>query len=339
MAGETRSVLLIFTKTVDEVNAQHVKAETGSDKLKINRGKPMIKGLIAPVLTPFDDELNLDQGMYNDFAAQLLETGCSGLAPFGTTGEATSVSNSERSKALEGLVTSGIDPKVIIPGVGLCNLPETVTLSRHAQELGCAGTLVLPPFYFKGTSDEGLFDYYRMLIEKINDPKLKIYLYHIPQVSGVPLTIELVSRLKLAYPEIIAGIKDSSGDWQNTKALLEINGLVVYPGAELSVIDAIRLGAPGCISATANLNPVDIGKVISLCHEGKWEDAESLHENIKKVRLLFQDYAPIPAQKALLAMRTGNRNWNNLRPPLKPLPPEKASELVRVLKEDFNFQF
>ena len=298
-----------------------------------------IKGLIAPILTPFDDELKLDQGRYNEFAAQLLETGCSGLAPFGTTGEALSVSHSERTKALEGLVTSGIDPEVIIPGVGLCNLPETVSLSRHALELGCAGTLTLPPFYYKGARDEGLFDYYRKLIDKINDPKLKIYLYHIPQVSGVPLTIELVSRLKRAYPEIIAGIKDSSGDWQNTRALLEIKGLVVYPGAELSVIDAIRLGAPGCISATANLNPVDIGKVISLCHEGKWEEAERLHEKVKKVRLLLQDYAPIPAQKALLAMRAGHGNWKNLRPPLEPLPPEKASALARVLKKDFNFQF
>ena len=298
----------------------------------------MIKGLIAPVLTPFDDELNLDQGMYNDFAAQLLETGCLGLAPFGTTGEALSVSNSERIEALEGLIASGIDPNLIIPGTGLCNLPDTVTLSRHALELGCAGILMLPPFYFKGVSDEGLFDYYQLLIERINDPTLKIYLYHIPQVSGVSLTIELVSRLKQAYPDIIAGIKDSSGVWENTKALLGINGLIVYPGAELPVIDAIRLGAPGCISATANLNPGDISKVISLCHNGKWEDAENLHETVKKVRLLLQDYAPIPAQKALLAMRTGNSKWHNLRPPLKPISSEKANALARALASDLKFQ-
>ena len=299
----------------------------------------MIKGLIAPVLTPFDDELNVDQGMYNDFAAQLLETGCKGLAPFGTTGEALSVSNSERTKALEGLISSGIDPKVLIPGTGLCNLPDTVSLSRHALELGCAGILVLPPFYFKGVSDEGLFEYYQMLIEKINHPKLNIYLYHIPQVSGVPLTIELVSHLKQTYPEIIIGIKDSSGVWENTKALLGIKGLVVYPGAELPVIDAMRLGAPGCISATANLNPGDISKVISLCHQGKWQDAESLHETVKKVRLLLQDYAPIPAQKALLALRTGNSKWNNLRPPLKSLSSEKAKTLAQTLTADLKFQF
>ena len=298
----------------------------------------MIKGLIAPVLTPFDDELNLDQGMYNDFAAQLLETGCLGLAPFGTTGEALSVSNSERIEALEGLIASGIDPNLIIPGTGLCNLPDTVTLSRHALELGCAGILMLPPFYFKGVSDAGLFDYYQLLIERINDPTLKIYLYHIPQVSGVSLTIELVSRLKQAYPDIIAGIKDSSGVWENTKALLGINGLIVYPGTELPVIDAIRLGAPGCISATANLNPGDISKVISLCHNGKWEDAENLHETVKKVRLLLQDYAPIPAQKALLAMRTGNNKWHNLRPPLKPISSEKANALARALTSDLKFQ-
>ncbi len=208
----------------------------------------MIKGLIAPILTPFDDQLAVDQEKFNALAHQLLSNGCAGLAPFGTTGEALSVGSAERKAALEGLVEAGVDPSVLIPGTGLCNLPDTVELCRHAIELGCAGVMTLPPFYYKGMSDHGLHDYFVRLIDSINDERLKIYLYHIPQVSGVGLSIPLVRQLHEEFPEVIVGIKDSSGDWENTKALLGIEGLIVYPGAELPVIEAIRLGAPGCIS-------------------------------------------------------------------------------------------
>ena len=291
----------------------------------------MIKGLIAPILSPFNDDLSFNQDLYNALAAELLQTGCSGLAPFGTTGEALSVSSAERMGALEGLVASGIDPKVIIPGTGLCNLPESIALSRHAVELGCAGVMTLPPFYFKGMGDDGLFDYFEKLIDGVDHPDLKIYLYHIPQVSGVGLSIELVTRLRAAYPDVIVGIKDSSGDWDNTRRLLAIDGLIVYPGAELPVIDAIRLGGPGCISATANLNGTGIANVIDLCHAGKWDEAEAAHKPVKEVRLLFQDYAPIPAQKALLARRTGDPRWNNLRPPFRGISDEKRDSLAASL--------
>ncbi|MGB0634710.1 MAG: dihydrodipicolinate synthase family protein [Paracoccaceae bacterium] len=299
----------------------------------------MITGLIAPILSPFDDNLNFDQNLYNELAQKLLETGCSGLAPFGTTGEALSVSNNERKAALEGLVNFGIDPNKLIPGTGLCNLPDTIDLCQHALKLGCKGVMTLPPFYFKGMSDDGLFDYYLKLIDGIDDPNLKIYLYHIPQVSGVGLSIELVKRLFAEFSGVVVGIKDSSGDWENTKALLGIKGLIVYPGAELPVIDAIRLGAPGCISATANLNGSDISEVIDLCHAGKWDEAEEKHKKVRAVRLMFQDYAPIPAQKALLAKSTGNGNWENLRPPMQPMAADKLSTLIDSLASQFDMHF
>ena len=166
----------------------------------------MIKGLIAPILSPFNDDLSFNQDMYNALAAELLQTGCSGLAPFGTTGEALSIGSAERMAAIEGLIASGVDPKRVIPGTGLCNLPETIALSRHAVELGCAGVMTLPPFYFKGMGDDGYFDYFERLIDGVDHPDLKIYLYHIPQVSGVGLSIELVTRLRAAYPDVIVGI-------------------------------------------------------------------------------------------------------------------------------------
>ena len=299
----------------------------------------MIKGLIAPLLTPFDDNLNLDQSLYNDLAKHLLATGVSGLAPFGTTGEALSVSHSERKAALEGLVKAGIDPAVMIPGTGLCNLPDTIDLCQHAVGLGCAGVMVLPPFYFKGMSDAGLYDYYAQLIAGVNDQRLKIYLYHIPQVSGVGLSIDLVKKLHADFPEAIVGIKDSSGVWDNTKALLEIDGLIVYPGAELPIIEAIRLGAPGCISATANLNGTDIAEVIDLCLAGNWELAETKHKKVCAVRLMFQDYAPIPAQKALLARSTGHSAWGNLRAPMRPMDKGKLDALANGLASEFGMHF
>jgi 4-hydroxy-tetrahydrodipicolinate synthase len=299
----------------------------------------MITGLIAPLLTPFDDNLALDQEKFNALAKRLLDTGCSGLAPFGTTGEALSVSHGERKAALEGLVAAGIDPSVMIPGTGLCNLPDTVDLCQHAINLGCAGVMTLPPFYFKGMSDAGLYDYFVRLIDMVNDDRLKIYLYHIPQVSGVGLSIPLVKKLYAEFPDTIVGIKDSSGDWDNTKALLGIDGLIVYPGAELPVIDAIRLGAPGCISATANLNGTDIAEVIALCHAGAWDAAEAKHKKVCAVRLLFQDYAPIPAQKALLARQLGQPSWNNLRPPMQPMATDKLNALADALDKEFGMKF
>ena len=212
-------------------------------------------------------------------------------------------------------------------------------ISKHALDLGCHGVMTLPPFYFKGMSDEGLFEYFEKLIEEINHSKLKIYLYHIPQVSGVGLSIDLVSKLKKSYPDIVVGIKDSSGNWENTKSLLGIDDLVVYPGAELPVIQAIKLGAPGCISATANLNGGDISKVINFCHDNEWEKAEDLHKKVTKVRLLFQDYAPIPAQKGLLAKKTKISEWLNVRPPLKSISNDKVSELANTLNNEFGYSY
>ena len=302
-------------------------------------GEKMIKGLIAPILTPFDKQLKLDQKMYNDLAKDLLNNGCSGLAPFGTTGEALSVGNDERMDALEGLIKSGIDPDILIPGTGLCNLPDTIKLTKHAIDMGCHGVMTLPPFYFKGMTDDGLFEHFEKLIEGVNTNKLKIYLYHIPQVCGVGLSIDLVQKLKSSFPETIVGIKDSSGVWENTEALLKIKDLIVYPGAELPVIEAIKLGAPGCISATANLNSKDIASVIELCHSKNWDEAEKLQKKVKSVRLLFQDYAPIPAQKALLAIQTKNPMWNNLRPPFQQISNEKSAELANTLRNEFGFAF
>jgi 4-hydroxy-tetrahydrodipicolinate synthase len=291
----------------------------------------MIRGLIAPVLSPFNDDLSFNQTRFNDLAKDLLGSGCAGLAPFGTTGEALSIGAEERKLGLDGLIAAGIDPSVVIPGTGLCNLPESVALSQHAIDLGCEGVMVLPPFYFKGVSDEGLLCYYDEFIHRVNRPNLRIYLYHIPQVSGVGLSISLVDTLRKKYPSVVVGIKDSSGDWENTKSLLAMENFIVYPGSELPLVEAMKLGAPGCISATVNLNSQPITEVIRACEENEWDEATALHAPVIRTRMVFQDYAPIPAQKALLCQMSNQESWRNVRPPLMALTTERTRHLQDAL--------
>lgn len=289
------------------------------------------RGVIAPNLTPFRDDLSVDTDRYVEHARSLLADGCVGLAPFGTTGEALSVGVAERKDALQALVDGGIDPKCLIPGTGLTNLPDTIELTRHALDLDCAAVMTLPAFYFKGVSDDGLHAYFTRLIEGVDHPDLKIYLYHIPQVSGVGLPVDLVRRLRREFPDQIIGIKDSSGDWQNTAALLEIEGLIVYPGSELPLIEAMALGAPGCISATANLNAAAIATSVELIASGKDDEASTHHAEVRKFREIVQGYAPIPAQKRLLALGSGQADWANVRPPLLPMSEDAGRDLVQEL--------
>ncbi|MEZ5775063.1 MAG: dihydrodipicolinate synthase family protein [Hyphomicrobiaceae bacterium] len=285
-------------------------------------------GVIAPNLTPFNDDLSIATDLYVANARRLLEGGCVALAPFGTTGEALSVGIEERLKAMDALIEAGIEPRRLVPGTGLTNLPDTALLTRRAMEVGCAGAMTLPPFYFKGVADEGLFAYFARLIEMVGRDDLRLYLYHIPQVAGVGIPVAVVRRLREAFPRQIVGIKDSSGDWQNTRQLFEIEGLIVYPGAELPLLDALALGGPGCISATANLNAHGIAEVIRLYRAGEIAAARDLHERVKRFRLVVQDYAPIPAQKRLIALSTGEARWANVRPPLLPMSVEKGRELA-----------
>lgn len=297
----------------------------------------VIRGVIAPNLTPFHADLGVDTARYVAHAKHLLADGCAGLAPFGTTGEALSVGMDERMALLEALVEAGIDPAKLIVGTGLTSLPDTVRLTRHAVELGVAGAMVLPPFYYKNVPDDGLFAHYASLIEMVGSDALKIYLYHIPQVSGVGLPIALVRRLREAFPDAIIGIKDSSGNWENTKALLEIDGLIVYPGSELPLLEALALGAPGCITATANLNASSIARVIDLFTDGHRDEARAAMEAATAFRLKMQEYAPIPAQKRLLALATGEEDWAVVRPPLVELEREAGRKLADELRAQAGF--
>ena len=297
-----------------------------------------LRGVIAPTLTPFNDDLTIAEDLYVSHAKRCLADGCVGLAPFGTTSEALSVGMDERMRMLEALAAAGIDPACMIPGTGLTNLPDTIRLTRHAVELGCAGAMTLPPFYYKGVPDDGLYDYFRRLIDGVADDRLQIYLYHIPQVAGVGLPVPLVRRLHEDFADVIVGIKDSSGDWNNTSALLDIEGLRVYPGSELPLVDALSKGATGCISATANINAGGIGQTIRLFDSDGAAAAATHHEAVQKFRLAVQGYAPIPVMKRMLALASGDGRWANTRPPLLSASVEEGRALAAQLAGDFGFK-
>ena len=296
-----------------------------------------IRGVLVPLLTPFNDDMTVANDLYVEHATRLLEQGCAGLVPFGTTGEALSVGIDERIAAITALIEAGVDPALMIPGTGLSNVADTSRLSRACLDMGCAGVMTLPPFYYKGVSEEGLYRHFVQLVEGLGEDA-RIFLYHIPPIAVVGIPVTLAARLHAEFPGQIVGIKDSSGEWDNTRALLGIDGLIVYPGSELPLVEALELGAPGCISATANLNGGAIANLIDAYFENDAGRVRELQQAVKRFRLLVQDYAPIPAQKRLLALMTGDERWANVRPPLVGMPEEQGRGLLETLRRECGLQ-
>jgi len=290
-----------------------------------------ITGVLSPVVTPFKADYSPDTERFVRQCKWLVANNV-GLAVFGTNSEANSLAAGERMDLLETLVQAGIDPARMMPGTGCCALTDSVRLTAHAVKLGCAGTLMLPPFYYKGVSDEGLFRNYAEIVERVGDARLQIYLYHIPQVTQVPISLALIERLLKAYPKNIAGTKDSSGDWNNTKATLEQfakDGFDVFPGSETFLLAGMRSGGKGCISATANVNPVAIHKLYA-----NWQsaDADKLQAGLDQVRGMFQKYPMIPAMKRAIAHWSAHAGWATVRPPLVELGAEQSAALIAELQ-------
>jgi 4-hydroxy-tetrahydrodipicolinate synthase len=292
---------------------------------------PRIKGVLSPVVTPFNADLSPDPKRFVAQCRWLLTQNC-GLAVFGTNSEANSLSVSERIALLEALLAEGLDPSRMMPGTGCCALTDTVRLTEHAVKAGCAGVLMLPPFYYKDVSEEGLYRSFAEVIERVGDARLRIYLYHIPPVAVVGITTGLVERLLKAYPTAIAGMKDSSGDWSNTKKFLDAfgaSGYDVFVGSESFLLANMREGGAGCISATANVNPAAIDK---LYREWRNADAQEQQNALDATRKATGQYVMIPALKAVVAHYTQDPEWATVRPPLVKLTEEQAAKVVRDLQ-------
>jgi 4-hydroxy-tetrahydrodipicolinate synthase len=292
---------------------------------------PRITGVLSPVVTPFKADLSVDADRLVRHCRWLLSQNC-GLAVFGTNSEANSLSLEERLQLLDTLVEAGIDPARMMPGTGCCAITDSVKLTSHAVKRGCAGVLMLPPFYYKGVSDDGLFQNFAEIIERVGDARLRVYLYHIPPVSQVPISLGLIDRLLKAYPGTVTGLKDSSGDWGNTEAVLKaFRGVFdVFAGSEAFLLANMRNGGKGCISATANINPAAIHGLYA-----HWEDtdADQRQATLNDLRFAMQKFPMIPALKHTVARFAGEAAWRTVRPPLAPLTHEQGRALDAELDQ------
>jgi 4-hydroxy-tetrahydrodipicolinate synthase len=329
-----------------------------SDNATINglAASQRIRGLLAPVVTPFKADLSPDSQRFIAHCKWLLSQNC-GLAVFGTNSEANSLSMEERAMLLDELVAAGVDPSRMMPGTGCCSIMETVKLTKQAVGNGCAGVLMLPPFYYKDVNEEGLYRYFSEVVQRVGDARLKIYLYHIPPVAVVGITTGLVERLLAAYPNAIAGMKDSSGDWNNTKTFLEafaVRGgraastaraartFDVFVGSESFLLANMRNGGVGTISATANLNPAAIFKLYTEWVRSRTggnaaaqADLEGQQAKLNVVREVFSSRkfpSMIAALKQAIALYADDPAWAKVRPPLLELTPKQAKTLAAELR-------
>ena len=286
-------------------------------------------GVWVPAATPFQADGKINRSLFVEHCRHLINEGADGLAILGTTSEANSLSVSERLDLLNLLIEEGTSPEQLMPGTGACSIVDAVQLTKAAVATGCAGVLVLPPFYYKAVNDDALFAYFSDLIEGVGDKGLRMYLYHIPPIAQVGFSLLLIERLLKRYGSVIAGLKDSSGDFKNTRAVIDaFPSLRVFPGSESFLLDGLRAGAAGCISATGNINTREIKRA----YVG-WSSAtaDSLQAGVTRRRQIVESFPLIPAIKAVLARRYDEPTWRNTRVPLMPLDKTREHTLFEAL--------
>ncbi|MDA7417095.1 dihydrodipicolinate synthase family protein [Xenophilus arseniciresistens] len=286
--------------------------------------------VFSPVLTPFTADLSPDSERFVQHCRWLLRHDV-GLAVFGTNSEGNSLSVPEKCELLDALIRAGLPTQRMLPATGSCSLSDAVALSNAATQAGSAGVLVLPPFYYNNPSEDGLFRFYAELVERVGDARLRIYLYHIPAVSGVPITAALVRRLLKAYPHAIAGMKDTGGDWASTESMIREfgpGGFGVFAGTETVLLAALRAGGPGCITATANVNPA---RIVHLARHWRDGGADELQRELNATREIFASYPLIAAMKSAVAGFRADEGWRRVRPPLTALSDGQHAELLQRL--------
>lgn len=284
-------------------------------------------GVIAAQLTPLDRDLAPDIDRMAAHGKWLLESGCDSLSPLGTTGEANSFTVGERIAVMEGLVERGLEPARLMAGTGCCAVPDTVTLTRRAVDLGYGGVLMLPPFYYKNPEDDGLFAAYAQVIEAVGDAALKIYAYHFPQMSNMPLSEALIGRLVAAYPDTVVGLKDSSGDLKNMIRMVRaFPGFAVLSGSDHLLLELLDIGGAGCITAVSNVAPDLAQGVYSAWRGGT--NATDAQVRLTAVMAAISRHPYSAGLKEILARHTGDDGWMRLRPPLTRLDGAARADLL-----------
>ena len=294
-----------------------------------------IHGVFCASATPILEDGTPDHATFAIHARALLDEGCDGIALLGTTGEANSFSIAQRQALLDHVIASGIDPQRLLPGTSQTNVADTVTLMRHAVDAGVKATVVLPPFYYKGVSDEGLFRFYAEAIEGVGSNDLRVVLYHIPPIAQVGLSVELVGRLLDAFPGIVVGIKDSSGKLESMQQFASsFQDFSVLAGADPFMLPLLRSGGAGCITSSSNLIARHLRVVFDNWHDASQQErVDQAQARINAWRDLSNAYVQLPTIKAMLAKRRNHPGWTRVRPPLVALGQAEIDKVQSQMAE------
>ncbi|MSO71395.1 MAG: dihydrodipicolinate synthase family protein [Alphaproteobacteria bacterium] len=293
-----------------------------------HRPSHRLAGVWAAALTAADDQLALDIGRSVAHARWLLAHGCDGVLLLGTTGEANSLSYAERLDLI-GASAATIEADRLMIGIGSSSLADAVALGRTSLAAGCPNLLALPPFYYKTASEDGLFAFFAEVIERIGDPRLRLFLYNIPKLSGVAVTVELFARLVTAFPGTVEGIKDAAGDWLATERLIaDFPDHAIFCGPERFLLETLRAGGAGCIASTANV----LAPLLQRQYRAwRTPEADRLQAEVEASRAALDAAPMVAALKALTRRRSGDAAWRNLLPPLQPLAPDVERALFARL--------
>lgn len=295
--------------------------------------KILPNGVYVAALTPLHADLKPDVDMLADHCRNLLAQGAQGLALMGTTGEANSFSADERVELIEGILGKDINPNQIMLGTGCCSYVDTVRLTRHAVAHGIKSILLLPPFYYKQIDDHGLLNYFSRVVDEVGEQELEIYLYHFPKMTGLHFSPSLLEQLLKRYPHNFAGMKDSGGDFNHMKFICDsFPGFKLFAGTEKYLLDVLRLGGAGCISATAN---VTISKCMDVFDHWQSAQVDMLQSELTAQRNIFEGLPFIGILKQCMALLSGNPQWLHVRPP-NGLVPE--IDLRRVIEQMAKLQ-
>ena len=299
--------------------------------MKVGFRMSALKGVWVPVLTPQNSDLLIDKNRFFHHLDWLFQHEINGVVLFGTNGEASSFSAQERMLLLEWVKKEGISNEKVIVGTGCSALTDTIVLIEHAIGLGYFHHLVLPPFYYKNPTINGLVNNYSEIINRIDNKHLKIYLYNFPQLSGIQLGVDLVEVLSEKFPKNIVGYKDSSGDWNNTSQIMEkCPQISMFPGSEIFLSKALEKGAAGVITGTGNVNP----GMVKQTYEAFYNDKEKsiiLQKKIDAFRTAVQKYPLISALKGLIEYYRKDEGWQYLRPPLTALSKADLENLIQSI--------
>ncbi len=293
-----------------------------------------LSGVWSAAVTPMNDDLTVNLDKMVAHHKWLLANGCDGIAVLGTTGEANSFSLRERLDVISAAANSGIAAEKLMIGTGCCALPDTIELTRAALDAGFGQILMLPPFYYKGVGDDGLFACYDQVVQTLGDDRMRIVVYDFPAMTGLEIGTDLLVRLNKAYPKTVVGVKDSSGNWDDMQAVARaIPGFRTFAGTELYLLAALKEGGAGCITATGNATS-HLCQVVYAAHlAGDAAGAEAAQETASAARKMLQAFGMVPGMKELMAQNTGDGAWRNMRPPMLPLSADAVQSLNQACRD------